>query len=129
MKKKMIFTGQTMVEFALVIPVLLLLLIGFFDLGRAVFIKSSLSNAVREGTRLGVIIGYNQGELEKIVEDNAFLINETITFNIPEPVNGVLRIKAEYCFIPITPLIGNIIPNSCAGGILLSAESAMLMEP
>lgn len=129
MKQKLIITGQTIIEFAFVLPILLLLLMGFFDLGRAVFIKSSLSNAVREGTRRGIIIGYDPGVLEEIIEEYAFGINDTIIFTIPEPVNGVLRIKAEYCFVPVTPFIGNIIPNSCADGILLSTESAMLMEP
>jgi Flp pilus assembly protein TadG len=43
-----------MVEFALVSPVLLLLVFGVIDLGRAVFYYDTLSHAAREGARAAV---------------------------------------------------------------------------
>ncbi len=49
--------GQALVEMALMLPVLVLLLIGIFDLGRAVWLSNSLATAVREGTRYGVVHG------------------------------------------------------------------------
>lgn len=47
--------GQSMVEFALVLPIFMTLVLGILDLGRVVFIKSMLENAVREGVRVGAI--------------------------------------------------------------------------
>ena len=47
--------GQSIIEVAILLPALLLLLLGFFDLGRAIFYYTSLSNAVREGTRVGIV--------------------------------------------------------------------------
>ncbi len=41
--------GQGMVEFALVLPILLLLVVGALDFGRAFYIKVGLENAAREG--------------------------------------------------------------------------------
>jgi len=49
------YRGQSLVEFALIIPLVLLLLLGFLDLGRAVFYYSALSNGVREATRAGIV--------------------------------------------------------------------------
>ena len=49
--------GQALVEMALMLPVLVLLLVGVFDLGRAVWLSNSLATAVREGTRYGVVHG------------------------------------------------------------------------
>lgn len=43
--------GQALVEFALVIPIVLLLMLGLFDLGRVVFINNSLSDGARHGAR------------------------------------------------------------------------------
>ena len=43
--------GQSMVEFALSSVVLLLLVGGLVDIGRAIYITESLSNAAREGAR------------------------------------------------------------------------------
>lgn len=45
-------TGQTLVEFALVLPLFILLLFGLLDVGRYVYMNSVLSQAAREGARL-----------------------------------------------------------------------------
>jgi len=45
--------GQELVEFALILPLLLLLIVGIFEFGYIVFAYNTLSNAVREGARLG----------------------------------------------------------------------------
>jgi TadE-like protein len=44
--------GQGLVEVALILPVFLLILFGIFDVGRAVYTNSTLSQAAREGARL-----------------------------------------------------------------------------
>jgi hypothetical protein len=43
-----------LIEFALISPVLLLLLFGIIDIGRAVFYYDSLNHAAREGARVAV---------------------------------------------------------------------------
>jgi hypothetical protein len=47
--------GASLVEFALVAPVLLLLLVGILDLGRAVNAYVTVSNAAREGTHYAIL--------------------------------------------------------------------------
>ncbi len=44
--------GQGLVEFALVLPIFLLILFGLIDVGRYVYMNSVLSQAAREGARL-----------------------------------------------------------------------------
>ena len=46
--------SQALIEFALVSPVLLLLLFGVIDLGRAIFYYDTLNHAAREGARAAV---------------------------------------------------------------------------
>ncbi len=41
--------GQALVEFALVIPIFLVMFFGLFDVGRVVYINNALSEASREG--------------------------------------------------------------------------------
>lgn len=48
-------SGQSLIEFAVVLPLLFILLMGLFDIGRAVFFYAVLNNAVREGTRTAVV--------------------------------------------------------------------------
>lgn len=45
--------GQSIVEMALVTPLLLLLLVGVIDVGRAMAVKIAVTNASREGARYG----------------------------------------------------------------------------
>jgi len=52
MRRRSAWTGQTLVEFALVLPVFILLLFGLLDVGRYVYMNSALSQAAREGARL-----------------------------------------------------------------------------
>ncbi|MFQ5945131.1 MAG: TadE family protein [Anaerolineae bacterium] len=47
--------GQSTLEAALTFPVLIIVLLGIFDLGRAILAYSTISNAAREGARYGII--------------------------------------------------------------------------
>ena len=52
--KKQQFKAQTLVEFALIFPIAIFLLLGFFDFGRAIFNYATLTNMVREGARFAI---------------------------------------------------------------------------
>ncbi|MBI3522297.1 MAG: pilus assembly protein [Chloroflexi bacterium] len=49
--------GQALIEFAMVLPVIVLLLVGIFDVGRAIQQESSLTAATREATRYATVHG------------------------------------------------------------------------
>lgn len=49
--------GQALVEFALVLPVAVLLIVGLFDSARAVWLTATLAAATREGTRYAIVHG------------------------------------------------------------------------
>jgi Flp pilus assembly protein TadG len=58
--------GQSLVEFALVIPIILLVIVGFFEIGRAVFAYNTLANAARQGARVATV-----NQLADVTECNA----------------------------------------------------------
>jgi hypothetical protein len=114
--------GQSMLEFALVLPLLLLVLVGVFDLGRALFVVITINNSAREGARYGTL------HFDETVDTNLKLaaVNEAVNSGIivnPEdvtitcPDDGVawpcnrgtaIRVTVEHEF---TPLLGVIIPT------------------
>jgi Flp pilus assembly protein TadG len=47
--------GQALFEFALVIPLVLLLFMGILDLGRGAYAQNAVSNAAREGMRTAIV--------------------------------------------------------------------------
>ena len=47
--------GQSLVEFALVIPIIVLLIASFVEIGRAVYAFNTIANAARQGVRVAVV--------------------------------------------------------------------------
>jgi Flp pilus assembly protein TadG len=47
--------GQALVEFALVIPLIALIIFGAVDLGRAVYAYTTIANAARDGARIAAV--------------------------------------------------------------------------
>jgi len=54
--KRLASAGQSMVEFAIILPVFLMLTVGVLDVARAAWAYLSLQDAVREGVRSAIII-------------------------------------------------------------------------
>src|ERR1043165_3054641 len=51
--------AQAIVEFALVLPILMLLLVGILEVGRMIYIYAAVNNASREAVRFGSALGYD----------------------------------------------------------------------
>jgi Flp pilus assembly protein TadG len=47
--------GQSLVEFSLVFPIIILLVVGFWEIGRAVFAYNTIANAARQGARVATV--------------------------------------------------------------------------
>ena len=58
--------GQSLVEFSLVFPIIMLLIAGFFEIGRAVFAFNTIANAARQGARVAAV-----NQLADVTECNA----------------------------------------------------------
>ena len=127
--------GQSLVEFALILPVFILLLVGIFDLGRAVYAYNTINNAARQGARLAIVdqtIDHVQDLaaedavsldiLESEIEvdyrllaspDLAGSCDAFVADGFAEAPRGVRRcmavVKVPYQFEAATPLIGQIL--------------------
>lgn len=62
-------SGQELVEFALILPLLVLILLGIFEFGIAGFTYNTVANAAREVARYGVIHP-NQSEIDLYIDEN-----------------------------------------------------------
>jgi Flp pilus assembly protein TadG len=47
--------GQSLVEVALILPIIILLIAGFVEIGRAVFAYNTIANAARQGARVAAV--------------------------------------------------------------------------
>ena len=131
--------GQGLAEFALVLPVLLLVMMGILDFGRAVFAYNSLSNAARDGARVAIVDqtisgGIPAGAQEAANQATGLGLNPaadvTVTYTVPGASTAACvaigceaTVEARYRFTAITPIIGNIV-----GPINLAATTTMTIE-
>jgi Flp pilus assembly protein TadG len=146
--------GQSMVEFAVLAPVFFMLLLGTIDLGRAVYIYNSISDAAREGARAAIpfdsplptnaqVVGAVQSKL-----GGGFTLTtdpcsgQPVTASCPTapttpntgfvwyssgigtPGRGNVTVKISFLFQPWIP----VIRDASGNGVLISAQSTMETE-
>lgn len=68
--KRKVEKGQSLVEFAIGLTIMLLLLSGIFDLGRAIFTQFALQDAAEEGLVYGIGFPTECGAIESRVREN-----------------------------------------------------------
>lgn len=110
-------SGQSMVEMAMVLPVLLLLLIGIIDLGRLLYSYSHIHQAAQETVRLGGL-GRSDAEITAFARDYiSFEDPQLLEISINpgdsarEP-GEYITVVLSYPFEPVTPLIENFFTES-----------------
>lgn len=74
--------GQALVEFAIVLPLLLVILTGIIQFGLVYFQYFVVSNATREGTRLASLGGTNDEIVNKIIETGTPLPRAIVSGNV-----------------------------------------------
>ena len=60
--------GSELIEFAIVVPLFLMLLAGIFDFGMMFRTFEAVTNAAREGARVGVLPGYAPADVQTRIE-------------------------------------------------------------
>jgi len=105
--------GQSLVELALILPVLMLILMGIVDFGRAFNARIIITNAAREGARYGAMHPADEGGIKDRVINEAAgsgisIEADDVEVEFPngtsEPGNPI-RVTVTYDFSLITPLL------------------------
>lgn len=130
--------GQALVEFALVFPLIVVILLGVFDFGRYIFADNEVTNAAREGIRTAIVNQY-EPDIRSRIRQQATAIDISVTpptcdaDNVPPSadesgicikfvdqknlttlcspmyVGCVAVITVKYTFTPLTPVISRIV--------------------
>lgn len=124
--------GQAVLELALVLPILLLLVFGIVEFGRIFNASLIITQAAREGARVGVVGGIDT-EIEDTVRGIAAVLDGArlqVRTEPPELPGGTrtrgesLRVEVDYSVPLIAPVISEIIPNPYP----LQASATMRVE-
>lgn len=127
--------AQALLEFALIVPLLLLLIMGVLDFGRAFFIKITLTNAAREGA---YYLSYNpsdktncvggvcyQGTI-KAIQNEAYSIGINIT-----PADVTITnccTTGQYVEVKVRQTVQLTIYRVFYGPLVLNSTSRMVVQ-
>lgn len=121
--------GQAMVEFALVLPVLLILVLGSIDAGWLLYAKISTTAAAREAARaVSVLDKTEYGQFQSIADAKATTVpgNEVVSVTPNSYAEGAKMTVTVTT--SVTPLVGflptSIIPNPAT----IVSEVSMRLE-
>ena len=119
-------SGQSIVEFALVLPVLMLIVVGIVEFGWLFNGKITLTSAAREGARVAAIVK-NETTATSAINEAADLSGLTVTVidydYITGGPNSVNRVKVSVEG-RMNPLVGLFI----SGPVDMESEAFMRME-
>lgn len=143
--------GQSLVEFALVLPVFVMLLFGIIDFGRWVYTANAINNGTREGARSGSVsirpaplcdTLSREACVKAVVRDRtwgvpASLLTTTVTCERVAPndsspnaipvaqcrTNDLLRVQTQATFTLVTPLIAQWL-----GGQIIQGEALVTVN-
>ncbi len=132
--------GSEVIEFALVLPLLMVVLGGIIDMGFLFNNYQTITNAAREGARIAAVPGRTEEDV--IARVNQFLqadgmdtsvVDTHATFaliDLPNgPVNGVkVIVRYPYKYMLLGPLAHLVDPSASFDTVWLAASATMRSE-
>ncbi len=124
--------GQALIEFALVLPILMVIMLATVDVGRAIFAYNTVSEAARTAARVAIVDQSLTSIQDAVITDPRITWLGLTAANVPNPTYGctspytlgcIVTTKVTYQFQPITPLVTAVI-----GPITMSSTSALPIE-
>lgn len=124
--------GQSMVEFSLVFVAFLTLMVGLFELGRAVWIYETVAHAARQGSRYAMVRGNggapdNSALIASVKAQAVGLVSGNITVTPTWEGGGLVgtfvRVRVSYPFVPV---VGGILLGG-TGNFNIASTSRMVV--
>jgi len=121
--------GQSLIEFSIILPLLLLLLMGIFEFGLMLNSYLTIHNSAREGARLGIVSASDSEINELITNISPTLDTENLIVNITpsegsRKSGGTLTVELIYNYQVTIPIISNIL----SGVVVLKGQTSMRIE-
>jgi len=123
--------GAAAVEFALLLPLLMLLVFGIVDFGRALNAQITLTQAAREGARLAALGEPNVVSSTQAAATGLNPVNVTVTScpaGAGAGVNAVVQVSYTFSFITPIAAIAGLFGSGFGSTMTLTAQGVMPCE-
>jgi len=126
--------GQDLVEYALILPLFLFMVISVVEISVLFFSYVTISNAAREGARIATAASSescNQACIDELAEEAALqlttgLVDRNINVDITHPDPFVVRVEVRYQADLLTRMVVDSLGGR--GFLMLSSTSTMRRE-
>jgi Flp pilus assembly protein TadG len=132
--------GSAMVEAAISIPLLLMLMVGIFEVGRAYQTWQVLTNAAREGARMSItpsgtptmttaLIRQYMADGQLSNSSTAVVnVNKTGSINVGGTAVSASLVTVDYPFqfIMLQPVVRLVVPGATVGGPITMRATAVM---
>ena len=132
--------GSAMVEAAITIPLLLMLMVGIFEVGRAYETWQVLTNAAREGARMSVTPSSSPATTTALIRkymadgqlNNASTAVVAVNKSSSITVNGTavsasqVTVDYPFQFIMLQPVVRLVSPSATVGGPITMRATAVM---
>jgi len=120
--------GQALVEFAIILPLLLLLVMGIFQFGMMINSYLTIQNITREGARAAIVGSMDSEIIHRMKQISPTLNHNQLSIDIT-PSQGIRRsgesltVKVSYRYPMTVPIISNLFSE-----VTLNAKTSMRVE-
>ena len=132
--------GQAMVETAIAIPLLLMLMVGIFEVGRAYETWQVLTNAAREGARMSVTPSGTSADTTALIRQYmadgqltnsataAVVVNRAASINVNGTPISASAVTVDYPFefIMLQPVVRLVAPGATTGAPITMRATAIM---
>ena len=132
--------GQAMVETAIAIPLLLVLMVGIFEVGRAYETWQVLTNAAREGARMSVTPSGTSENTTALIREYmangqltksataAVVVNRAASIDVNGTPISASAVTVDYPFefIMLQPVVRLVVPGTAVGAPLTMRATAIM---
>ena len=125
--------GQALVEFALVMPIFLILVLGIADFGLALRSYITVTNSSREAARLGAVGATCDDIKQRAVDTSAGLLtlsNVTVQNCQGQPGTDVqVAVSYDYSWVtPLVPMVKTFLGDTLPSTLTIRSTSVMRLE-
>jgi len=123
-RKRLREGGQSVIEFALILPFLFLIVFGITEFGRALMTTNILTQAAREGARVAAVGADSTDAVDRVTDVLTAANVDVGTINVAGPdANKLIEVTVTS---PFTVIPGTLLPMS--GTITLTGRAVMRFE-
>jgi len=120
--------GQALMEFAIVLPVFLAMLLAIVDVGRVVWANNSLANAAREAARFAIVHGGSAGTACPVGPPGPDVIFPPVSASCPYPspsTQAIVDVARQFAFAGGTNIVVEVCYGTgCSGNAHTQATNA-----